>query len=94
MLPNIDSILLCRLPHTWYSSYNLNLIKIFSGVVFGFVSAIIASGTDKIDRVILVGLIVMGCIPTTISSNVVMTRAAKGNDSVVSQRYETENRLH
>lgn len=51
-------------------------------MVFGLVSAIEASGTDKIDIVILVGLIVMGCIPTTISSNVVMTRAAKGNDSV------------
>jgi solute carrier family 10 (sodium/bile acid cotransporter), member 7 len=50
--------------------------------VYGLVSAIKASGTDKIDQVILVGLIVMGCIPTTISSNVVMTRAAKGNDSV------------
>jgi solute carrier family 10 (sodium/bile acid cotransporter), member 7 len=54
----------------------------FSAVVFGLVSAIKASGTQKIDTVILVGLIVMGCIPTTISSNVVMTRAAKGNDSV------------
>jgi len=53
-------------------------------VVFGLVSAIEASSTDKIDQVILVGLVVMGCIPTTISSNVVMTRAAKGNDSVPS----------
>jgi solute carrier family 10 (sodium/bile acid cotransporter), member 7 len=44
--------------------------------------AISASGTKSIDTVILVGLVVMGCIPTTISSNVVMTRAAKGNDSV------------
>ena len=51
-------------------------------MVFGLVSAIRVSGTDKIDIVVLVGLIVMGCIPTTISSNVVMTRAAKGNDSV------------
>jgi len=51
-------------------------------MVFGLVSAITASGADNIDTVILVGLIVMGCIPTTISSNVVMTRAAKGNDSV------------
>jgi solute carrier family 10 (sodium/bile acid cotransporter), member 7 len=50
--------------------------------VFGLVCAIIASGTDTINAVILVGLVVMGCIPTTISSNVVMTRAAKGNDSV------------
>jgi len=51
-------------------------------MVFGLVSAIITSGTKQIDTVILVGLIVMGCIPTTISSNVVMTRAAKGNESV------------
>lgn len=56
--------------------------QVFSSVVFGIVSAIKASGTDKIDLTIMVGLIVMGCIPTTISSNVVMTRAAKGNDSV------------
>lgn len=53
--------------------------------MFGLVSAIDASGTERIDRVILVGLVVMGCIPTTISSNVVMTRAAKGNDSVSPQ---------
>ena len=50
--------------------------------MYGLVSAIVASGTTQIDTVVLVGLIVMGCIPTTISSNVVMTRAAKGNDSV------------
>lgn len=53
--------------------------------MFGLVSAIEASGTGAIDKVILVGLIVMGCIPTTITSNVVMTRAAKGNDSVHSE---------
>jgi sodium/bile acid cotransporter 7 len=80
-LPNGGYILLCRLLRIWYVSIEV-ANQIFSSLVFGLVCAIIASGTDAINMVILVGLVVMGCIPTTISSNVVMTRAAKGNDSV------------
>jgi sodium/bile acid cotransporter 7 len=40
-----------------------------------------------------VGLVVMGCIPTTISSNVVMTRASKGNDSVRLLRISNSRQL-
>jgi solute carrier family 10 (sodium/bile acid cotransporter), member 7 len=69
----------------------LSDIEVFSGVVFGIVSAIVQSGTTKIDQTILVGMVVMGCIPTTISSNVVMTRAAEGNDSVHVQRFESHS---
>ena len=54
----------------------------FSSFVFWIVMAIHASGTQSINLPILVGLVVTGCLPTTIISNVVMTREAKGNDSV------------
>jgi len=43
--------------------------------------AIHASGIYSINFAILAGLVVTGSLPTTISSNVVMTREAKGNDS-------------
>jgi solute carrier family 10 (sodium/bile acid cotransporter), member 7 len=52
-----------------------------SAIVFGIVSAI-ASNRTFFDPGLLVGMIFMSCSPTTISSNVVMTRAAHGSDSV------------
>ncbi|KAI7200043.1 hypothetical protein D0869_02240 [Hortaea werneckii] len=52
-----------------------------SAAVFGVVSAV---ATDKtfMDPGLLVGLIFLGCVPTTISSNVVMTRQAQGNTAL------------
>ncbi|GAB1742371.1 hypothetical protein NU219Hw_g7921t1 [Hortaea werneckii] len=52
-----------------------------SAVVFGVVSAV---ATDRafMDPGLLVGLIFLGCVPTTISSNVVMTRQAQGNTAL------------
>lgn len=48
------------------------------------VRIIIAAGdlqSGAIDTSVLVGLVVLSCLPTTIASNVVMTRAAGGDDA-------------
>lgn len=51
-------------------------------LMFGFVKAIYTAGDPRIDKYVLVGMIICGCTPTTVSSNVVMTRNAGGNDSL------------
>ncbi|AOW01529.1 SBF-like CPA transporter family-domain-containing protein [Yarrowia lipolytica] len=51
-------------------------------LMFGFVKAIYAADDPRIDKYVLVGMIICGCTPTTVSSNVVMTRNAGGNDSL------------
>ncbi|KAI9375622.1 putative sodium bile acid cotransporter [Aspergillus egyptiacus] len=51
-------------------------------VVLAIVHAILAGDSDaRIDRAVLAGYIFTACIPTTIASNVVMTRAAGGADA-------------
>jgi sodium/bile acid cotransporter 7 len=51
-------------------------------VVVALVHLIIATDPDEhIDRAILAGYILTACIPTTIASNVVMTREAGGDDA-------------
>ena len=52
-----------------------------SAMMFGAVSAC-ASNADFMDPGLLVGLILTGCVPTTISSNIVMTRQANGNQAL------------
>ncbi|KAI6911444.1 hypothetical protein KC318_g772 [Hortaea werneckii] len=52
-----------------------------SAVVFAVVSAV-ATDQTFMDPGLLVGLIFLGCVPTTISSNVVMTRQAQGNTAL------------
>lgn len=54
---------------------------VFPALVFGIVSAVHRSDPDfeKFDRWALVGFVVMGCLPTTVSSNVVMTGQAGGS---------------
>lgn len=42
---------------------------------------IAANGTEHIEPAILVGMLVLSCLPTTIASNVVMTRNAGGDDA-------------
>lgn len=42
---------------------------------------IAADGTKHIEPAILVGMLVLSCLPTTIASNVVMTRNAGGDDA-------------
>lgn len=52
---------------------------ITSAIIFGIASGIKASKDGAIDDWMLVGLIVTHSCPTTVSSNVVMTKAAHGN---------------
>ncbi|KAK9458289.1 putative sodium bile acid cotransporter [Dipodascopsis uninucleata] len=51
-------------------------------IAFGIASAIRVAHNPNINEWILVGIIVTGCTPTTVSSNVVMTRQAKGNEAL------------
>ncbi|OIW33970.1 sodium/bile acid cotransporter [Coniochaeta ligniaria NRRL 30616] len=53
-------------------------------IMLVIVRIIIAAGdlrSGAIDTSVLVGLVVLSCLPTTIASNVVMTRAAGGDDA-------------
>lgn len=52
-----------------------------SAIIFGIVS-LCATNRNFMDPALLVGLIFAGCVPTTISSNVVMTRQAHGNSAL------------
>jgi sodium/bile acid cotransporter 7 len=52
-----------------------------SALAFGVVSAT-ATNRDFMDPGLLVGLIFLGCVATTMSSNVVMTRQAHGNSAL------------
>jgi sodium/bile acid cotransporter 7 len=52
-----------------------------SAISFGVVSAT-ATNKDFVDPGLLVGLIFFGCVATTMSSNVVMTRQAHGNSAL------------
>ena len=52
-----------------------------SAVVYGVVS-LCATNRNFMDPGLLVGMIFTGCFPTTISSNIVMTRQAHGNTAL------------
>jgi solute carrier family 10 (sodium/bile acid cotransporter), member 7 len=52
-----------------------------SACFFGVTAAISSAGNSSIQTAALVGLVITGCLPTTISSNVVMTKAAGGDDA-------------
>ena len=54
---------------------------ITSALVFAVVS-LCATRPSFMDAGLLIGLIFMGCVPTTISSNVVMTKKAHGNQAL------------
>lgn len=50
-----------------------------SAIIYGFACAVRAADNPRISNWMLVGLVVTGCCPTTVASNVVMTRKAEGN---------------
>ena len=52
-----------------------------SAVVYGVVS-LCATNRNFMDPGLLVGMIFTGCVPTTISSNVIMTQQAHGNTAL------------
>lgn len=45
------------------------------------VECVIASGTQRIPSLVLTGIIVMVCTPTTVASNITFTRASGGDDA-------------
>ncbi|KAK9237687.1 putative sodium bile acid cotransporter [Lipomyces kononenkoae] len=49
-------------------------------IAFGIAAAIRAAHNPAVNDWILIGIIITGSTPTTVSSNVVMTREAKGNE--------------
>ncbi|CAN3376394.1 hypothetical protein DIURU_004288 [Diutina rugosa] len=53
---------------------------ITSSIIYGICSGIKSAHNHNIDSWVLVGMIVTHACPTTVSSNVVMTKQAKGND--------------
>lgn len=53
---------------------------ITSSIIFGICCGIKKAGNPKIDNWMLVGLIVTGTCPTTVASNVVMTKQADANE--------------
>ncbi|PGH15451.1 hypothetical protein AJ79_02428 [Helicocarpus griseus UAMH5409] len=55
---------------------------IIPAIMCGLINLIDATDYgEKIDKAVLAGYIVVACLPTTIASNVVMTRAAGGDDA-------------
>ena len=65
----------------WRAHLTVFLLQflVTSSIIFGFACAIKRANNPIISEWMLVGLIVTGCCPTTVSSNVVMTRKADGN---------------
>ncbi|KAF7586741.1 hypothetical protein BBP40_008384 [Aspergillus hancockii] len=70
-----------------YSRWKVHLLVqiqcflLTSASVYAIVS-LCATSPGFMDEALLIGLLFMGCVPTTISSNVVMTRNARGNDAL------------
>ncbi|KAJ2995992.1 hypothetical protein NUW58_g1117 [Xylaria curta] len=67
--------------HIVVQGINLLLIPV---IQLTLIRIIIAAGgitSGNIDASILVGMVVVGCIPTTVASNVVMTRNAGGDEA-------------
>ena len=70
-----------------YSRWRLHLFAqvqsflLTSAIIFGVVSAC-ATNPDFLDPGLMVGLIFTGCVPTTISSNIIMTGQANGNQAL------------
>ncbi|GAA5931466.1 hypothetical protein JCM3775_006862 [Rhodotorula graminis] len=60
---------------------NITTFLLFPAIVFAIVSAVQAADPEhkRFDKYALVGLVVMSCMPTTVSSNVTMTGLAGGD---------------
>ncbi len=65
----------------WRAHFTVFLLQfgITSLIIFGIATILKNMETTLISKWMLVGLVVTGCCPTTVSSNVVMTRNADGN---------------
>lgn len=81
---SISSKTLARMALHWRAHVVTQSISLLitPTIFFGFAEAMRRANNPNIDPYILIGLIITGCTPTTVSSNVVMTRQADGNDSL------------
>lgn len=66
----------------WRAHVTVFLLQylITSAIIFGFCCAIKRANNPQISNWMLFGLIVTACCPTTVASNVIMTRKADGNE--------------
>ncbi|OTB20230.1 hypothetical protein K445DRAFT_312662 [Daldinia sp. EC12] len=67
--------------HIVVQGINLVLIPVIQLVIVHIIIAAGGVSSGTIDASILVGMVVVSCIPTTIASNVVMTRNAGGDEA-------------
>ncbi|KAI1110261.1 sodium bile acid symporter [Nemania sp. NC0429] len=67
--------------HVVVQGINLVLVPVIQLVLVRIIIAAGGISSGTIDPSILVGMVVVGCIPTTIASNVVMTRNAGGDEA-------------
>jgi len=70
-----------------YSRWKLHIFVqlqsfLLTSVIVYAVVSLCATNPDFMDPGLLVGLIFTGCVPTTISSNVIMTKQANGNQAL------------
>lgn len=82
----------CTIPHqkflknikNWRAHFLTQVISflVTSAISFGFCLAILKSNNQTIDKWVLVGIIVTMNSPTTVASNVVMTKKAGGNETL------------
>lgn len=79
----LDTKVLIRNYSRWkvHLFVQLQCFLLFSAIVFGIVSAT-ATNKDFMDPGLLVGLVFLSCVATTMSSNVVMTGQARGNQEL------------
>lgn len=66
----------------WRAHFSVLLMSflVTSAIIYGICNGIRRASSTSIDPYVLVGLIVTHACPTTVSSNVVMTKQAHGND--------------
>ncbi|KAI0402616.1 sodium bile acid symporter [Xylaria palmicola] len=67
--------------HIVVQGTNLILIPVIQTILIRIIIAAGGITSGHIDASILVGMVIVGCIPTTIASNVVMTRNAGGDEA-------------
>lgn len=78
----LDSSVLVRNYARWLTHIYVQALCFLacSSIMFAIVSA--AGLSRDLDDGILIGFLVLGCVPTTISSNVIMTAQANGNQEL------------
>lgn len=79
----LDSSVLARNYKRWRTHIYVlgQCFLVCSSLLFDIVSA--AGASRNLDPGILIGFMVLDCVPTTISSNVVMTAQANGNQELI-----------